>query len=78
LGSNAQYFVDRRFGVKYNLYQARKKKAESESKQNFACYLIHAGFLRGLFFDLEDGGDMSLRNVGQLSLDYTALYPFPS
>jgi hypothetical protein len=23
----------------------------------FTCYLIHAGFLFGLFFDPEDGGD---------------------
>jgi hypothetical protein len=22
------------------------------------CYLLHAGFLVGLFFDPEDGGDM--------------------
>jgi hypothetical protein len=28
----------------------------------------------GLFFDPEDGGDMSLRKVGGLSTDYTALY----
>jgi hypothetical protein len=28
-----------------------------------ACYLLHAGFLFGLLFDSEDGGDMSLRNV---------------
>jgi hypothetical protein len=25
-----------------------------------ACYLLHAGFLLGLFFDPEDGGDMFL------------------
>jgi hypothetical protein len=25
---------------------------------------FHAGFLLGLFFDPEDGGDMFLRNVG--------------
>jgi hypothetical protein len=24
------------------------------------CYLLHAGFLLGLFIDLEDGGDMFL------------------
>jgi hypothetical protein len=32
-------------------------------------------FTIALFFDLEDGGDMFLRNVGSLSTDYTALYP---
>jgi hypothetical protein len=32
-----------------------------------ACYMLHAGFLLGLFFDLEDRGDMFLRNVGCLS-----------
>jgi hypothetical protein len=29
-----------------------------------ACYLLHAGFLLGLFFDAEDGGATFLRNVG--------------
>jgi hypothetical protein len=28
-----------------------------------------------LFFDPEDGGDMFLRNVGWISMKYTALYP---
>jgi hypothetical protein len=32
-------------------------------------------FLLGLFFDPEDGGDIFLRNVGEISTDYTALYP---
>jgi hypothetical protein len=35
---------------------------------------FHATFLFGLFFDLKDGGDMFLRNVGWLSTDDTALY----
>jgi alpha-N-acetylglucosamine transferase len=30
---------------------------------------------RWLLFDLEDKGDMFLRNVGGLSTDYTALHP---
>jgi hypothetical protein len=36
---------------------------------------LHHRFLLGLLFDLEDGGDMFLRNVGSFSTDYTALYP---
>jgi hypothetical protein len=28
-----------------------------------ACYLLQAGFLLGLFFDPENGGDMFLLNV---------------
>jgi hypothetical protein len=37
--------------------------------------LLHAGFLPGLFFDPEYGGDMLLRNVGSISTEYTTLYP---
>jgi hypothetical protein len=33
------------------------------------------GFLLYLFFDLENGRDILLRNVGLLSADYTELYP---
>jgi hypothetical protein len=36
---------------------------------------FHTGFLLGLFFDPEDGGDMFLQNVSRLSTDYAALYP---
>jgi hypothetical protein len=36
--------------------------------------LLRAGFLLGLFFDPEDGGDMFLQNVNELSIGYTALY----
>jgi hypothetical protein len=36
---------------------------------------FHAGFLLGLFFRPEDGGDIFLRNVGLILTDYTALYP---
>jgi hypothetical protein len=36
---------------------------------------IHIGFLIGLFFYPEDGGDMFLRIVVWLSMDYTAFCP---
>jgi hypothetical protein len=41
----------------------------------YACYIFHAGFLLGLFFEPEDTGDLFLRNVGWLSTDSTVLYP---
>jgi hypothetical protein len=45
------------------------------STESYACYLLDTGFLLGLFFDPEDGGNMLLPNVAWLSNDYTALYP---
>jgi hypothetical protein len=42
--------------------------------KQFACYCFHAGFLLGLFFSLENRGDIFLRNIGRLSLHYMALY----
>jgi hypothetical protein len=35
-----------------------------------ACCQLHAGFLLGLFFDPEDGGDTFMQNASLLSLDY--------
>jgi hypothetical protein len=40
-----------------------------------ACYMLHASFLLGLFFDHEDGGNMFLSNISWFSMDYMALYP---
>jgi hypothetical protein len=36
---------------------------ETSMKPSCACYLPHGGFLLGLSFNPEDGGDMFLRNV---------------
>jgi hypothetical protein len=33
-----------------------------------------ASFLLGLFFDFEVGGEIFLRNIGYLSMDYRASY----
>jgi hypothetical protein len=43
-----------------------------------ACYLLQGGFLLLSFFDTEDICDIFIRNVGWLSMDYTALYPTKS
>jgi hypothetical protein len=54
--------VNCRFGGTCRLYlQDRISQAKSS-----ACYLLHAGFLVRLFFDLEDGGDIFLGNRGWL------------
>jgi hypothetical protein len=45
--------VNRRFGGTHRL---------QHSPLLASCF--HTGFLLGLFFDPEDGGDMFLRNVG--------------
>jgi hypothetical protein len=46
----------------------------SKAELGFACYLLLAGFLLGIFFDPEDRVDVFLVNVGWLLTDYTALY----
>jgi hypothetical protein len=42
--------------------------------ESFYCRLHFAAFLFGLLFDIEDGGDMFLRNVGRFS-NYTMFQP---
>jgi hypothetical protein len=59
--------VYRRFGA-INQHEAGRKKI-------FACCLLDAGFLLGLPFNLEAGGDTSFRNVGWPSTKYTVLHP---
>jgi hypothetical protein len=51
------------------------REALEKIHKGFACYLLHAGFLFGLFFDPEDGGDMFLRNVVRFSTNYAASTP---
>jgi hypothetical protein len=43
-------------------------------KVKSACYLLHAAFLLGLFFDPEDGDVMFLWNISWLSTCYMELY----
>jgi hypothetical protein len=35
----------------------------SQYLQKRVCYLLHSGFMLGLLFDPEAGGDMFLRNI---------------
>jgi hypothetical protein len=44
-------------------------------KQSSASCLLHVGFLLGLFFTPEDGGDVSLQIVGLCSVDYMGFTP---
>jgi hypothetical protein len=46
------------------LSSGSKNKPSKISVSSAACYLLHAGFLLGLFFEPEDGGDIFLRKVG--------------
>jgi hypothetical protein len=47
----------------------------SSISSKLTATLLHAGFLLLLFFDYEDGGEMFLRNIGWLSVNYAAFYP---
>jgi hypothetical protein len=38
--------------------------SKNKSSKKLVSYLPYVGFMLGLFFDLEDGGDTFLRNVG--------------
>jgi hypothetical protein len=39
-------------------------QAASKGLLEAICWLLHAGFLLGLFFDTEDGSDTFLPNLG--------------
>jgi hypothetical protein len=62
-------------GSKNKLSKKPAWKQAASTARVLLATSFHAGFLLGLFFDPEDGGDMFLRNVGWLLTDYTALYP---
>jgi hypothetical protein len=49
------------------------KSATISSTLLATCF--HADILLGLFCDIEDEGEVFLRNVGWLTMEYTALYP---
>jgi hypothetical protein len=49
-------------------------KGTHGSPYDFAC-LLRAGFLLGLLFNPENGGDIFLRNITFFRADYMAVYP---
>jgi hypothetical protein len=69
--------VNRRFGgtCRLHLHGLRISQAINQHKACSACYLLHTGYLLGLFFDDGDGGNMFLQNVGWPSTDYMVLCP---
>jgi hypothetical protein len=64
--------ANRRFGGTCRLHIQGRRISQARNQRD---YLLHAGFLHGVFCDPEYGSDMFLRNVGWLSTDYTALCP---
>jgi hypothetical protein len=38
--------------------------SRKQHEAGFVCCLLHSGFLLGLFFNPENGGDMLLQNAG--------------
>jgi hypothetical protein len=56
--------MNRRFGVTWRFHLQDRKRSQAKNQQVSACYLFHAGFCPGLFFDPENGGDMFFRNIG--------------
>jgi hypothetical protein len=57
-----------------SLFWAIRPYKSVENKLGFACYLLHASFLLGLFVDSEDEGDMLIRHVSRFSTDSKTLY----
>jgi hypothetical protein len=51
----------------------KNKPSKKPAWSSSSCYLVHAGFLRALFFNLKYEGGMFLWNVGWLSVDFTNL-----
>jgi hypothetical protein len=61
--------------LKVNLRFGGTTFSVEKTKQETSTEAGDVGFLFGLLFDPEDGGELFLRNVVWFSMDYTALYP---
>jgi hypothetical protein len=56
--------INRRFGETYCRLLQCQQISCAGGKQVLHAACFHRGFFLGLFFDLEDGGDVIFRNVG--------------
>jgi hypothetical protein len=68
---------NRRFGgiFRGHLQVRRISQTRNQCKSRWQEEGSHTGFLLGILFDPDDGGDIFLQNVGRLSTDYMTLYP---
>jgi hypothetical protein len=74
LGYNAVQSVESQLTFRRNLsLTSSGSKGKPSKKPTWSTQQTE--ILLDLFFDPESGGGMSLRNIGWLSTDYTALYP---
>jgi hypothetical protein len=65
--------VHRRFGGTYLLNLQGLKVSQAGNQQQ--CHMLRVGFLLGLFFKFEDGGNTFLRNVDELLPKSSKLQP---
>jgi hypothetical protein len=63
-GVSASVYFDKKNQVLYLEVSSGRYLKLLCLKTSFACCLLHAGYLLGLLFNTEDGGDMFLRNFG--------------
>jgi hypothetical protein len=54
---------NRRFGGMFSLHLQGRKINQTRKQRESRWQAEHRGFLLGLFFYLEDGGDIFLRNI---------------
>lgn len=64
VGYNAVYFDESQQTFRRNTSPTSSGSKNKPSKQSYACYMLHAGFLCGLLSDPEDGVDIFLRHLG--------------
>jgi hypothetical protein len=69
LGYNGMYSVETQPTFRRNMWplSSGSQKKPNKKATCSACYLLHVGFVLGLFFYPEDWSDMFLRNVCSIS-----------